>query len=157
MNDTTNWLVHDHLKYDAMLSECEMAAEMASWKDAVRLFNTFTSDLKLHMLLEDEVIYPLFEQTGDDSEDDMALLHEEHDNLVRLLRDLDSVIKTKNIDHFMESLLPLHKAMNEHNEHEEIVFRRLGNDSLLTRREEVMNRLSAIQSKEGYKSKEWGF
>jgi len=157
MNESNNWLIHDHHKYDEMLTECEMAAEMADWKDAVRLFKEFTGDLKLHMLLEDEVLYPIFEQKEIDSEDGIAELQDEHENLVRLLRDLVEVIKTKNIDHFMESLLPLHKAMNEHNEHEEAVFRHLGSDALLTRRDEIMGRLSALQEKEGHKPKKWGF
>ena len=55
MNDTNNWLVHDHRKYDEMLTACEMAAEMADWKDAVNLFNKFTNELKSHMQLEDEI------------------------------------------------------------------------------------------------------
>lgn len=59
MSTTDNWLIHDHHKYDEMLTECEMAAEMADWKDAIRLFNQFTTELNLHMQLEDEVLYPI--------------------------------------------------------------------------------------------------
>ena len=157
MNKSNNWLVHDHHKYDEMLTECEMAAEMADWKGAIRLFNTFTTELKLHMQLEDEVIYPLFEQKETDSENEIAELQDEHENIVRLLRDLVDVIKTKNIDHFMESLLPLHETMNEHNTHEEAVLLSLGNDSLLVQREEVMSRLSSLQKKEGHVPRSWGF
>ena len=157
MNKTSNWLIHDHRKYDEMLTQCEMAAEMADWKDAVRLFNEFTTDLKLHMQMEDEVLYPLFEQKDADPENEMTGLHEEHENIVRLLRDLACVIKNKNIDHFMESLEPLHETMNEHNMHEEAVFLSLGSDSLLTRRDEIMDKLSILQNKAGYKPKDWGF
>ena len=152
MDTTDNWLTHDHHKYDEMLSECEMAAEMADWKDAIRLFDEFIIELKLHMQLEDEVLYPLFEKKQND--DEMSVLHEEHENLIRLLRDLICVIKTKNVDHFIDSLVPLHEAMNEHNKHEEIVFEHLGSDSLLTRRDEIIERLSAIKAEKGYKSKE---
>ncbi len=157
MNEQSNWLVHDHNKYDAILTECEMAAEMADWKDAIRLFNDFISKLKLHMQLEDEVLYPLFEKNEDDPNDEIPLLHEEHDNIVRLLRDLVCIIKTKNIDHFIESLSPLHKALNEHNAHEEDVFQRLGNNSLLMNRDEIMKQLSAVQEKKGHKSRDWSF
>ena len=157
MDTTNNWLIHDHHKYDEMLTECELAADMADWKDAIQLFDKFTTELKLHMQLEDEVLYPLFEEKQSDDDDEMSILHEEHENLMRLLRDLVCVIKTKNIDHFMDSLVPLHKAMNEHNEHEEMVFERLGSDSLLTRHDEITERLSAIKSQNGYESKKWIF
>ncbi len=79
MNETNNWLIHDHRKYDEMLTECEIAAEMADWKDAVQLFNEFTKELKYHMQLEGEVIYPLFEKKGANAEDadNMAEQHED--------------------------------------------------------------------------------
>lgn len=157
MNETSNWLVHDHRKYDALLTECEMAADMADWKGAVQLFNEFVSNLKLHMLMEDEVLYPFFKKEVSGSDDKIAVLLEEHENLVRLLRDLISVIKTKNIELFTESLVPLHEAMNEHNHHEEIVLQDLGEDSLLTRRDEIMARLHALQEKEGHEPRNWGF
>jgi len=157
MNKTTNWMVHDHQKYDALLTECEMAAEMADWKDALRLFNEFTTDLKIHMQLEDDILYPLFDSKEIDSENEMEILHDEHENIVRLLRDLACIIKTKNIDHFMESLLPLHKVMNEHNEHEEKVFQKLGSDALLSQHDEIMERLANLQKEKGHKPREWGF
>lgn len=157
MNETSNWLIHDHRKYDVLLTECEMVAETADWKAAIHLFNDFVTDLKLHMQIEDEVLYPFFKEEVGDSSDEIGILLEEHENLVRLLRDLDSVIKTKNIDHFLESLIPLHEAMNEHNAHEETVFQHMGKDSLLTRRDEIMERLHVLQANKDHKPREWGF
>jgi hemerythrin len=109
------------------------------------------------MQLEDEIIYPLFEKKTAEAKDAMLELHEQHENLVRLLTDLSCVIKTKNIEHFIESLVPLHKIMNEHNSYEEEVFQRLGSDSLLMHRDKVMQQLSTLQAKEGYQIKEWTF
>ena len=157
MNETSNWLLHDHRKYDALLTECEMAAGMADWKDTVHLFNEFVADLKLHMQMEDEVLYPFFEEEVSDAADKIAVLYEEHENLVRLLRDMVSVIKTKNIELFTESVLLLHGAMNKHNYHEEVVFQCLGENSLLTRRDEIMARLHALKEKEGHEPRNWGF
>ncbi len=45
MNDTSNWLVHDHHKYDVALENCETAADVGEWKNAKRLFQDFVSDL----------------------------------------------------------------------------------------------------------------
>lgn len=148
MHQTPDWLVHDHHKYDAALAECEAAAGAGQWKEAVRLFYELVEDLKLHMRMEDEVLYPLFEETGD-PEGAIAELSEEHDDLVRLLHDLAHVIKTNDFDHFLESLVPLRKAMARHNEHEEDVFRRKADTRLLMRRDEILARLDAVQQREG--------
>lgn len=155
MNTTSNWLVHDHRKYDAALDECEMAAETGEWKNAKHLFHEFVTDLKLHMQLEDEVLYPVFVEENGDPDGVIFHLGEEHDYIVRLVNDLTYIIRANDFDHFLDSLEPLHKAMNQHNEHEEKVFLNMSSQSILMRRDEIMKRLHTVQNKQGERS--WDF
>ena len=155
MNNTSNWLVHDHHKYDTALDECEMAADVGEWKKAKNLFQNFVSELKLHMQMEDQVLYPLFIEENGDPNGVITHLSEEHDYLVRLVQDLSYIIKANDFDHFLDSLEPLHKAMNQHNEHEEKVFLNMANQSILMRRDEIIERLNAVQDKPGGRT--WGF
>ncbi len=55
-----NWLVHDHHKYDAELYNCELAAHAGDWDNTTFLFDIFAADIKLHMQMEDDVLFPLF-------------------------------------------------------------------------------------------------
>jgi len=152
---SNNWLVHDHRKYDDILDECEMAADVGEWKKAKDLFQTFLSELKLHMQMEDEVLYPLFTEENEDPDGIIAHLSEEHDYLQHLIQDLSYIIKANDFDHFLDSLEPLHKAMNVHNEHEEKVFLNMTNQSMLMQRDEIIERLNAVQNKPGGRS--WDF
>lgn len=150
MNNTSNnWLVHDHHKYDAALDECEMAADVGEWKNAKHLFQNFVSDLKLHMQMEDEVLYPLFIAENGDPDGVINHLSEEHDYLVHLVHDLAYIIRSNDFDHFLDCLEPLHTAMKQHNEHEERVFLNMANQSILMRRDEIIERLNAVQNKPG--------
>ncbi len=155
MKETSNWLAHDHSKYDSALAECEMAAEVGEWKNAACLFNEFVDDLKIHMRLEDEVLFPFYVKEVGDPEGNIIDLSEEHDEIVRLLQDLDYIVKTGNFEHFLDSLEPLHKAMTDHSKHEESIFLCMENDALLMHRDEVMAHLKAMQKKEGRRF--WGF
>ena len=155
MNDATNWLVHDHRRYEAALEACELAAAAGLWKDAIRAFDSFVDDLKLHMRLEDEVLYPFFVEEVGDPDDAIGILSEEHDDLARLLGDLTYVIKANDFDHFEDSLVPLREAMVQHNTHEEEIFRRMNDDVLLQRRDDVVNRLNALKSADG--RRHWDF
>ena len=148
MQDEANWLAHDHRKYEAALAECELAAGAGEWKEAVQRFREFVEDFKLHMRMEDEVVYPLFAAQGD-PDGAIASLSDEHDTIVRLLRDLSYVIKRSDADHVLDSLPPLRRAMAEHNAHEETVFLGAGSDSVLLRRTEILARLDALQRQEG--------
>ena len=150
-----NWLVHDHHQYDAALDDCEMAADVGEWKKAKDLFQKFVADLKLHMQMEDEVLYPLFVEENGDPDGVIAHLSEEHDYLVHLVSDLAYIIKSNDFDHFLDCLEPLHKAMNQHNEHEEKVFLNMANQSILMRREEIVERLNAVHDKPG--KRVWDF
>ena len=149
MNSTSeNWLVHDHHEYDAALDECEVAADVGEWDNAKRLFQKFVSDLKLHMQMEDEVLYPLFVEENGDPDGIIAHLSDEHDYLVHLIRDLAYIIKNNDFDHFLDCLEPLHKAMKQHNEHEETVFLNMSNLSILMRRDEIIARLDTMHNKQ---------
>ena len=150
-----NWLVHDHHQYDAALDDCEMAADVGEWKKAKDLFQKFVADLKLHMQMEDEVLYPLFIEENGDPDGVIAHLSEEHDYLVHLVSDLAYIIKSNDFDHFLDCLEPLHKAMNQHNDHEEKVFLNMANQSILMRREEIVERLNAVHDKPG--KRVWDF
>ena len=142
---SNNWLVHDHHKYDAALDECEMAADVGEWKNAKDLFQNFVSDLKLHMQMEDEVLYPLFIEENGDPDGVINHLSEEHDYLVHLVHDLAYIIKSNDFDHFLDCLEPLHKAMKQHNEDEEKVFLNMASQSILMRRDEIIERLNAVK------------
>jgi len=155
MSETLNWMVHDHRKYEAALDECELAAGVNDWKVAIRLFNDFVNDLKLHVRMEDEVLFPLLETEAGIPESVISDLNDEHDTLVRLLNDLAVVIRNKDSDHFEESLVPLKKAMIEHNAHEEAVIRKMGDSPLLAKREEILTRMSAVNTVKS--QRKWGF
>ncbi|MBE9559296.1 MAG: hemerythrin domain-containing protein [Proteobacteria bacterium] len=156
MNTTSdNWLVHDHHQYDAALDDCEMAADVGEWKKAKDLFQKFVTDLKLHMQMEDEVLYPLFIEENGDPDGVIAHLSGEHDYLVHLVSDLAYIIKSNDFDHFLDCLEPLHKAMSQHNNHEEKVFLNMANQSILMRRDEIVERLNAVHDKPG--KRVWDF
>ena len=147
MNNPSNWLVHDHHKYDAALDECESAADAGEWKNAKRLFQEFIDDFKLHMRMVDEVLYPLFiEETGD-PHGVISGLSGEHDYLAHLVHDLAYIIRANDFDHFIDSLEPLHEAMNQHNKNEENVFLNMANQSILERRDEVLRRINTLQNR----------
>jgi len=155
MNEASNWLVHDHHKYDTALDACELEAGAGEWKNATRLFNDFIDDLRLHMRLEEEILYPFFVAEVEGSDEAIAVLTEEHEDLARLMKDMVYVVKTRDFDHFLDSLIPLHQIMNEHNRHEETVFKRIADHSLLIHRDEIMEQMKSLHKKDDLRT--WEF
>lgn len=153
MNTTDNWLVHDHRKYEAALREVELAAGAGQWEEAERLFREFVDDFKLHMRIEDEVLYPMFRESVAESGEDIDSLTEDHNDIARLLHDLAYVLRHREYEHFEDSLAPLYQMMLDHDAYEEEVFSRFGEHSLLARRDEAVARLNRMQPSDN--RREW--
>lgn len=149
LSDTPNWLVCDHCKHDEVLAECEAVAKEGRWGDALVLYRQFVEEIKLHMRMEDEVLYPFYKELDGDPKGEIARLSAEHDYICRLLHDLDSVIKQNNLDHFLTLLESLHEALNQHNDNEEYVFLMMADDSILIHRDKILERLDKIQVQAG--------
>lgn len=139
------WLVHDHRRYDEILERAEAAAEDGDWKGSLRLFRQLLEELRHHMALEDEVVYPLLEQETGDPNGEIAGLREEHANLERLLEGALTVVRNRDIDHLLDSMRPLHRALAEHNAWEEVVLHRLGGAGLIRDRGQVERVLAELR------------
>lgn len=155
MSENTNWLNHDHLEYETLLYDCNAAVEQEDWKSAKALFEKLVSHLKVHMRIEEEILYPAYESAVNVPQDPTQALREEHDEIVRLLRDLSCVLKTNDSQLFLESLLPLERVMIKHHEKEEEIFLPLASHLLLERRDEIVHKLKAFDGEKG--QRDWGF
>ncbi len=96
----------------------------------------------------DSALHPLFREENGDPDGVISHLSDKHDYLAHLVHDLAYIIKSNDFDHFLDSLQPLHHAMNRHNKHEEKVFLNLAKPSILMRREEIIARLKTVEDKQ---------
>lgn len=155
MNDSSNWLNHDHLGHEQLLQDCQAAAEQEDWKGVKRVFDKLVTGIKVHMLMEEEILYPAYEAAVNTPHDPTQALREEHTEIVRLLRDLSYVLKTNDSELFLDSLLPLEKMMTKHHEKEEEIFLPMAGHVLFEQRDEIMRRLESFDPKAS--SRSWDF
>ncbi len=94
MSDSCDWLVHDHSKYEEMLLACVEAVEQWEWATANELFETLVEQVKGHMAMEEEVLYPAYESLAELPQEPLRALRNDHDKVVQLVRDLNIVLKT---------------------------------------------------------------
>ncbi len=146
MSDDANWLHHDHVDYEALLLDCQTAAEQEDWRAVKRLFQELIARVRVHMAMEEEILYPAYEEAMDTPQGPTQALREEHDEIYRLLRDLSRVLVANDSDIFLESLLPLEKVMTKHHEKEEEIFLPMAGHALLARKDEIQRRLKEFDA-----------
>ncbi len=54
MNDSMNWLNHEHLDHELLLQDYQAATEKEDWKGVKRVFEKLVTDIKVHMLMEEK-------------------------------------------------------------------------------------------------------
>ena len=144
MSSSDSWLIHEHSLYENLLSRCQDAMEIEDWRGADLVFGELVTHLKRHMALEEEVLYAAYEATVEAPQGPTKALREEHDQIVRLVRDMVRVIKTRNSDHVLECLVHLEKQMIKHHEKEEDIFLPMASHILDARREEISQQLAGF-------------
>lgn len=142
MAQTDNWLVHEHSLYETLLSRCQEAAEVEDWETVDRSVHELVTHLKRHMALEEEVLFPAYEQEPYAPQGPTTALRAEHDTIVRLIRDSSRVIRTRQSEAVLESLARLEYQMIKHHEKEEDIFLPMAGLILDGRREALLRRLA---------------
>jgi iron-sulfur cluster repair protein YtfE (RIC family) len=146
MINTDDWLAHDHSLYENLLSEGLDAAEVEDWRTVDRVFKALVNHLKRHMALEEEVLYPAYEAAIDAPQGPTKALREEHDQIVRLIKDMARVIKNRDSEHTLECLSHLENKMIIHHEKEEDIFLPMASHILKSRREHISRQLDAFDT-----------
>ena len=122
MNNTDNWLVHEHSLYEDLLTECHDAVENEDWEGVNLIFSQLVMHLKRHIAMEEEVLYPAYEAAPHAPQGPTTALREEHSTIIRLLQDMAPVIRTRDSEHLIKCLAQLENQMIKHHEKEEDIF-----------------------------------
>lgn len=147
MSGSEDWLHHDHRSYEEALAGCRAAAEAEDWQSVAAMLDELFAHLRLHMLMEEEILYPAYEEQPGADADATGEMRDQHQEITRLARDVERVARTSDSGHFLASLEPLEKAMHEHHRLEEESFLPMASHALLARREEIWRRLREFVEK----------
>jgi iron-sulfur cluster repair protein YtfE (RIC family) len=148
MNEDSNWLYHDHLDLEDLLNDCRAAAKRREWAVVARLFGQLLSRLKGHMRVEEEVLFPAYEQLPGAPRQPTESLRNDHDAMVRWCRDLHFSVEAQDAAGFVGALELLKTLLARHDEKEEQLFLPMAGHALFGQREEVLRRLGSLDWKE---------
>ena len=128
-----NWLWHDHRDYEDLLRACARVAGAAEWAAAEERLQDLVSLLKGHFLVEEEVLFPAFEDLVDVQGAPTRTLRGEHDLIRDLLERLSAAIGKRDGHQVAEIVTRLEEVMSQHHEKEEEIFLPKAQHALLAR------------------------
>ena len=128
-----NWLWHDHRDYEALLRAFASVAGAAEWAAAEERLQDLVSLLKGHFQVEEEVLFPSFEELVDVQGAPTRTLRGEHDLIRDLLERLSATIGKRDGHQVAEIVTRLEEVMSQHHQKEEEIFLPRAQDAFLAR------------------------
>ena len=147
MNDSSNWLIHEHREYEDLLRECQTLAGSGDWEKAAQRVNDLIAVFSRHREMEERILFPVYEEFTGIRGGPTRHLSQEHKLIERMLENLARSLERRDADEFLEASVPLGKAMALHHEKEEDFFLPMAGHVLLEKREEIVARFKELGGK----------
>ena len=122
MATITAFLTIDHRHCDDLFAAAAQAAERGDWARCRERFDAFRQALMRHMTIEEQMLFPAFEQATGISEGPTRVMRHEHQELLARLDDVSAAISAGDAARFLASVGSFTALMTLHSTKEENVL-----------------------------------
>jgi NifU-like protein involved in Fe-S cluster formation/hemerythrin len=120
MSETiSSYLTQDHRACDEEFANMENAVAAEDWAKAEELSNKFSKDLEHHFSMEEEIMFPAFEQKTGMMGGPTAMMRMEHDQMRGVVAQMNTALASKDKNNFFGVSESLMMLMQQHNMKEE--------------------------------------
>jgi hemerythrin-like domain-containing protein len=132
----SSFMTADHRACDEEFAEMENAVASDNWTFAQEKFDKFTCDLEHHFNMEEQIMFPTFEERTGMVGGPTAMMRMEHEQMRSVVDQMKGDLSSQNKDHFFGLSESLMMLMQQHNMKEEqmlyaMVDSHLGADAAL--------------------------
>lgn len=144
MTTISDFLAPDHKRCDELFAAAESAASRGEWDAAAKAFIDFRDALHHHFAMEEDVMFPAFENRTGMRQGPTAVMRNEHRQMKDLLDQLGHAMETTDGAAFLGDADTLLILMQQHNVKEEQMLYRMADQALLSDLPQLLERMRAI-------------
>lgn len=142
----TECLETDHRRLEAILDAVEAAVGAGDFRRAGERFSEFTCGLSRHIVMEEEILFPVFEHATGIASGPTQVMRMEHVEIKRLMAEARESIGATDAERFGTCVEALRGVLGEHNVKEEQILypatdRAAGGDR---ERDDIVKRMQAV-------------
>ena len=143
MQTLDKFLETDHKQCDLLLEQAHDAGANGDWSAADAALRAFAASLLRHISMEEDVLFPAFEQATGSAAGPTAVMRGEHGHLRRLIESITSAARARDEGDFFAEFEALRLMLGQHNLKEENVLNTMAVCILAARTDEL---LAAMQT-----------
>jgi hemerythrin-like domain-containing protein len=144
MDAITRYLAPDHQRCDELFYRAEAAALRSDWQAATEQFEQFHSTMHHHFAMEEEVLFPAFEQSTGNPAGPPRIMRVEHGQMRDLLDSLRQALAARDGKAYASASETLLVLMQQHNLKEEQMLYPMCDHMLGAESADLIERMSRI-------------
>ncbi|MGM0594185.1 MAG: hemerythrin domain-containing protein [Pseudomonadota bacterium] len=122
MTTFSQFMGDDHARCDQLFADAEQAVESGDWEWAEKAHRAFISAMQHHFAMEEELLFPAFEQATGASAGPTVVMRHEHQQMRSLFSDMEQALSERNSDDYLGATETLLILMQQHNAKEEQIL-----------------------------------
>lgn len=144
MTTISDFLAPDHQRCDTLFAVAETAVAGKNWDEASAAFDAFRTALLHHFAMEEEVMFPAFEEQTGMTQGPTQIMRMEHRQMMELLDFMSDALAGRDGEGFLGNADTLLIIMQQHNLKEEQMLYRMA-DQALSGQDQLIARMEAVQ------------
>lgn len=149
MSSINEFLESDHVRCDGIFEQVQQCVERINWAGASRAMRAFETALEHHFVMEEQGLFPLFEQATGSNAGPTAVMRMEHKQLRQIVATAQAAIEQRDVDEFFSAAETLSIMMRQHNLKEEGILYPMADRVLAGRIDQVIQAMQARRDQAG--------
>lgn len=144
MATIAQFLESDHHHCDDLLAAAEACAGRQDWEAARSAFGVFDAEMRHHLDMEEEILFPAFERTPGTPPGPTSMMRSEHRQMRQLMDDMKQALLAHELDEFTACADVLHILMGQHNMKEESILYPMADRFLNGRADDIIAEMRSL-------------
>jgi len=144
METISEYLSSDHHRCDDLFALAEEVAGYGNWERTAAEFGAFLESMRHHFAMEEEVLFPAFEERTGMSMGPTQIMRMEHQQMRGLFDAMAQAVANRDQDDFLGQAETLLVLMQQHNLKEEQILYHMADQVLGGEAPELIARLGAV-------------
>ncbi|MCH7696383.1 MAG: hemerythrin domain-containing protein [Proteobacteria bacterium] len=119
MPNIQEYMTEDHRRCDELFALGEESVSQGNWDRAKQQTSEFISAMEHHFMMEEQVLFPAFEQRSGITEGPTSVMRREHQQMRELFGELEPALEEKRQEDYLDTMETLLILMQQHNMKEE--------------------------------------
>jgi len=135
------WLSHEHTQFESAVHRCRSACDSENWAIVRKIFQDFVTSYEVHAALEEDVVFPMYEEHAETSKEPTHSLRADHAQIFSLCRHIHDHLERGDYQGVPQEMSLLYRSLIRHHEKEEEIFLPMASEALLLDKEQVLSKL----------------